>query len=77
MFFHLVGCVMGTQREDYKNVRLKDTTDMPLGCECDMMFSKAHEAPFMVISQTFTSKFAQPLNSNLKQTTRYEILSLV
>jgi hypothetical protein len=51
--------------KDYKNVRLKDTTDMPSRCECDVMSSKTHEALFMVISQSFTSKFAQPLNSNL------------
>jgi hypothetical protein len=44
---------------------LKNTTDMPSRCECNVMFSKTHEAPFMVISQTFLSKFAQPLNSNL------------
>ena len=35
-----------TQREDYKNVRLKDTTDMPSRCEGHVMFSKAHEASF-------------------------------
>jgi hypothetical protein len=35
-----------TQREDYKNVRLKDTTDMPSRCEQNVMFSKAHEAFF-------------------------------
>jgi hypothetical protein len=32
--------------EDYKNVRLKDTTDMPSRCERNVMFSKAHEASF-------------------------------
>jgi hypothetical protein len=31
---------------DYKNVRLKDTTDMPSRCEGNVMFNKAHEASF-------------------------------
>jgi hypothetical protein len=56
--------VTESEREDYKNVRLKDTNDMPSRCECKVMFSKTMKLPFMVISQTFTSKFAQPLNSN-------------
>jgi hypothetical protein len=34
---------------------------MPSRCERNVMFSKTMKLPFMVISQTFTSKFAQPL----------------
>jgi hypothetical protein len=34
-------------------------------CERNVMFSKAYEAPFMVISQTFTSKFAPTLKLKL------------
>jgi hypothetical protein len=54
-----------TQREDYKNIRLKDTTDMPSVCERNVMFSNAHEASFHGHFATFLSKFAQPLNSNV------------
>jgi hypothetical protein len=54
-----------TQREDYKNVMLKDTTDMLSRCERNVMFSKAHEASFHGHFANFPSKFAQPLNSNL------------
>jgi hypothetical protein len=49
-----------TQREDDKNVRLKDTTDMPSRCERNVMFSKAHEAPFMVILQTSRRSLLNP-----------------
>jgi hypothetical protein len=34
------------RRQDCKNVRLKDTTDMPSRCERSVMFNKAHEASF-------------------------------
>jgi hypothetical protein len=52
-------------RQGYKNVRLKDTTDMPSRCERNVMFSRAHEASFHGHFANFLSKFAQPLKSNL------------
>ena len=52
-------------RQGYKNVRLKDTTDMPSRCERNVMFSRAHEASFHGHFANFLSKFAQPLKSKL------------